>query len=74
MCDSEIVNTEINGVEAIDAAFVALGREPGAGLDARQRDMGCSDDRARWIEDCAGYGSAAGLRMCNRGDHRDGCD
>jgi hypothetical protein len=61
MRDLELVNTEINGIEAIDASFIAIGREPDAGLDARQRDTGSSDDRARGIEDGAGYGSAAGL-------------
>jgi hypothetical protein len=63
MRDLELVNTEIDGVEAIDAGFIAIGREPHAGLEARQRDMGSSDDRAGGIEDCAGYGSAAGLRV-----------
>lgn len=63
MCDLEVVNAEVNRVKAVDAGFIAISREPDAGLDARQRDTGSSDYRACGIEGCAGYGSAAGLSV-----------
>src|SRR5437667_7369488 len=69
MCNLELVDAKVDGIETINTGIVADRREPGACIDASKMHMGGADCRAGLIQYRAGHRAAARLGVC--GERKD---
>src|SRR4029077_757137 len=71
MSHLELVDAEVDGIEAIDASVVAVGGEPDTGLHAGQGYMRAANHRARGVQHRAAHCSPACLGIgSNRQDQK----